>query len=81
MMEKKLIEYIKKFQLIDLLGFGNILQVEETNDFESYLTNIIIAFLQQKRKKRKQLLKLAEDIAANNEDYDKEKNNLMAENI
>lgn len=73
MMEKKLIKYIKKFQLIDLLGFGNILQVEETNDFESYLTNIIIAFLQQKRKKRKQLLKLAEDIAANNEDYDKEK--------
>lgn len=75
-MEKELINYIKEFQLIDLIGFGRILGVEEEDNFEDYLTNIVIAFLNQKRRKRKQLLQLAKDIAGNNKDYD-----TAAENI
>lgn len=70
-MEKKLLEYIKKFQLIDLLGFGNILQVKEQDDFEKYITDIVVNFSKEKRRKKKQLLKLAKDIVENNNDYDK----------
>ena len=75
-MEKELINYIKEFQLVDLIGFGRILGVEEEDNFEDYLTNIIVAFLNEKRKKRKQLLQLAKDIANNNKGYD-----MAAENI
>lgn len=70
-MEKDLIKYIGKFQLTDLLGFGNILKVKECNDFEEYVTNIVISFSKEKRRKRKQLLQLAKDIADNNDDYDR----------
>lgn len=72
-MEKEIIKYFKNFQLVDLLGFGNILGVRENNNFEEYVTDIILAFLQQDRKKRKALLKLAKDISNNNLDFDKSK--------
>ena len=70
-MEKKIIKYFENFQLIDLLGFGNILGVKENDNFEEYVTEIILAFLQQDRKKRKALLKLAKDISENNINFDK----------
>lgn len=70
-MEKELIRYMRDFQLTDLLGFGNILRVQEVDDFEEYVTNIVVSFSKEKRKKRKQLLQLAKDIAGNNRDYDK----------
>lgn len=72
-MEKEIIKYFKNFQLVDLLGFGSILGVRENNNFEEYVTDIILAFLQQDRKKRKALLKLAKDISNNNSDFDKSK--------
>lgn len=70
-MEKELIKYIEEFQLIDLLGFGNILGVEECDSFEDYVINIVVKFSKENRKKRKQLLQLAKDIVGNNRDYDK----------
>lgn len=73
-MEKKIIKYFENFQLIDLLGFGNILGVKENDNFEEYVTEIILAFLQQDRKKRKALLKLAKDISENNINFDKIEN-------
>ena len=73
-MEKKIIKYFENFQLIDLLGFGNILGVKENDNFEEYVTEIILAFLQQDRKKRKDLLKLAKDISENNINFDKNEN-------
>ena len=73
-MEKKIIKYFENFQLIDLLGFGNILGVKENDNFEEYVTEIILAFLQQDRKKRKALLKLAKDISENNINFDKNEN-------
>lgn len=68
---KKLIEFIKDFQVLDLLGFASILGVQEDNDFEKFVSSILESFMQQSRKKRKELLKFAEDIAANNRAYDK----------
>ena len=73
-MEKKIIKYFENFQLIDLLGFGNILGIKENDNFEEYVTEIILAFLQQDRKKRKALLKLAKDISENNINFDKNEN-------
>lgn len=62
-MEKKLIKYFKNFQLTDFLGFANILGVEETEDFEDFVTNIIAAALMENRHKRRELVKLAKKIS------------------
>lgn len=67
---EKLIKYFKQFQLTDILAFGNILQVEEIDPFEDYITNICEAFSKQNKTKRRQLLKLAKDVAGANKDYD-----------
>lgn len=72
-MEKKLIEYFKNFQLTDLLGFGSILGIKEEDNFENYVTNIVVAFSEQNRKKKRALLKLAKDISEANIDFDKNK--------
>lgn len=63
---KILIEYFKEFQITDLLGFGNILGVEEEDDFADYCTNILVKFSEENRSKRRQLLKLAKDIVMAN---------------
>ena len=52
-MEKKLIRYIKNFQLSDLLGFARIVGAEETEDFEDFVTEVIVKFLEMPRKDRK----------------------------
>lgn len=61
--EEKFIRYIKNFELVDLLGFANILSVKEQNTFEDFAADIVIAFSKQPRKKKKELLKLAKDIS------------------
>lgn len=69
-MEKKLIRYIKNFQLSDLLGFARIVGAEETEDFEDFVTEVIMKFLEMPRKDRKNLLKLAKQVSENNLEYD-----------
>ena len=46
MMEKELIGYIKNFQLSDLLGFARIVGAEETKDFEDFVTEVVMKFLE-----------------------------------
>lgn len=62
----QLLVYFQKFQVTDLIGFAQILGVEEADNFIDFTTNILAAFWQENRIKRKQLLKLAKDIAAAN---------------
>ena len=69
-MEKKLIRYIKNFQLSDLLGFARIVGAEETEDFVDFVTEVIVKFLEMPRKDRKNLLKLAKQVSENNLEYD-----------
>lgn len=69
-MEKKLIRYIKNFQLSDLLGFARIVGAEETEDFADFVTEVIVKFLEMPRKDRKNLLKLAKQVSENNLEYD-----------
>ena len=69
-MEKKLIRYIKNFQLSDLLGFARIVGGEETENFEDFVTEVVMKFLEMPRKDRKNLLKLAKQVSENNLEYD-----------
>lgn len=63
----QLLDYFKKFDVTDLIGFGEILGVEEKDNFVDYVTDIVSAFWQENRIKRRQLLKLAKDIAVANQ--------------
>ena len=65
---KKLLEYFNQFELTDILAFGKILEVEEIEPFEDYITEICVAFSKQSARKRKQLLQLAEDVAGANKE-------------
>lgn len=64
--EKKLRKCFKNFQLIDLMGFGNILGAKELKDYESYVANILENFKEKDIKAQKQLYKLAKDISEQN---------------
>lgn len=68
---EKMLEYFQKMTFTDILGFGNILGVKEEEDFADYVTNILEAFSLQPRKKRKQLVKLAKEVAGANKDIEK----------
>ena len=62
----QLLGYFQDFDLTDILGFGQILGVEESEDFVEYCTDITTAFCNEGRLRRKQLIKLAKDIAVSN---------------
>ena len=64
----RLLEYIDKLNFVDILGIGNILGVEEQEDFEEYITEILYAYANRNRKTKKQLLKLVKDVAGANRD-------------
>lgn len=68
-MEKRLLGYMKNFELVDFYGFANIVGAKETEEFEDFVTEIIIKFMELPRKDRKNLLKIAKDIAGNNLEY------------
>ena len=70
-MEKKLIEYIKDFQLVDLLGFARIVGAQEQEDFEDYVTEVVMKYLELPRKDRRNLLKIAKQVSENNREYDR----------
>lgn len=71
--EKKLLKFIKNFQLTDLIGFGKILEVKEKENFVDYVSDIVVAYSNKSLKDRIILLKLAKDISENNRDFDKTK--------
>lgn len=73
---EKLLGYFQQFQLTDILAFGNILGVQEKDPFEDYVTDICVAFSNQPRIKRRQLLKLAKDTVGANKAIEKEKGTL-----
>lgn len=66
-MEKKLIECFLGFSVLDLIGFGKILGVEENGqEFEDFVTEIVVEFSKQNRFQRSKLLKLAKKIKKDN---------------
>lgn len=69
-MEKKLIGYIKDFELVDLLGFARIVGAEEQENFEDFVVEVVEKYLELPRKDRRNLLKIAKQISENNREYD-----------
>lgn len=63
-----LIELIKGLQFTDLLAFAKILNVEEQDDITDFITEIVYAFSQEPRHKRKEFIKLAKDLATFNKE-------------
>lgn len=76
--EKKAVEFLReisKLELLDLLAIGNILEVEEIDPFEDYVTEIVGSYLKKSRKIQRELLKLAKDVQKDNKVIQKEKEN------
>ena len=74
--EKKAVEFLReisKLELLDLLAIGNILEVEEIDPFEDYVTEIVRNYLEKSRKIQRELLKLAKDVQKDNKAIQKEK--------
>lgn len=65
---RKLIELFRNCQYTDIIGIGNILGVQEQNEFDDYLTEIIVQYRQVERSKQKALLKLVKDIVKANKE-------------
>lgn len=57
---------MKDFSFTDILAFGNILEVQEKEDFQEFVEEIMVAFNQKPRNIRRQLLKLAKDVSKDN---------------
>lgn len=72
-MEKKLVNYFKDFQLVDLIAFARIVGAEEKEEFEDYVVDIVMKFTELDRKHRRELLKLAKQVSENNREYDRTK--------
>lgn len=64
----QLIEYFQNCQFTDIIGVGRILEVEEQEDFDEYLVNIVVAFSNAPRRRRKDILKLLKKITLANKD-------------
>ena len=76
--KKKAVEFLReisKLELLDLLAIGNILEVEEIDPFEDYVTEIVGSYLKKSRKIQRELLKLAKDVQKDNKAIQKEKEN------
>lgn len=60
---------VGKMTVLDLIGFGQFLGVEEKENFEDYVADLVVAFNELGRKQRREILKYAKKICAANKDY------------
>lgn len=61
---KELLEYFKKMNFVEIMGFGKLLQVEEKEKFEDYLGEICVAFVEKPRLDRRKLIRLAKQVCS-----------------
>lgn len=61
-------KYFTKFKPLDLLGFAQLVQVEQKDNFEEFVVDIVMKFSTIDRRHRRELLKLARDVARANSD-------------
>lgn len=47
---------------VEVMGFANLLGVEEEEEFEDYLTNILAAFSDLPRRDKRKIFKLAKQV-------------------
>lgn len=51
-----------KMNFVEIMGFANLLGVEEEEKFEDYLTNILVAFSELSRSEKRKIFKLAKQV-------------------
>lgn len=67
-----MLEYLGQMSIFEIYGFGKIVGAEENDDFQEYLTNILVGYSDSSRKMKRELIKLAESVVK--EKKEKEKN-------
>lgn len=60
--------YLTRFRPLDIMGIAKLLCVEPQDDFEEFIVEIVAKFSTLSRRRRRELLKLAEQIAKANSD-------------
>lgn len=65
---KKLLETFRECDFSDILGVGNILGVNDNQEFDDYLTDIVIKFQELNRATQKGMLKMVQDVAKANKE-------------
>lgn len=70
--EEQLMNYLTKFRPLDILGFAALLKVEPQEDTKEFIVDIVATFSALDRKHRRELLKLARDVARANADLFKD---------
>ena len=59
---EELLELFGKMNFVEIMGFANLLGVEEEEEFEDYLTNILAAFSELPRRDKRKIFKLAKQV-------------------
>lgn len=59
---EELLEMFGKMNFVEIMGFANLLGVEEEEKFEDYLTNILVAFFELSRSEKRKIFKLAKQV-------------------
>lgn len=72
-----LLENIRSFQFSDLIGLGRILEINEDQEFDDFLTDLVVRFEEQSWKRRKEILKFVKDIKIANENMTTDPNLLL----
>ena len=65
---RKLLETFRECQYSDIIGVGNILGVNDNQEFDDYLTDIVIKFQELNRATQKGMLKMIQDVAKANKE-------------
>ena len=63
---KKLLLAFRECQFSDILGVGNILGVDDNQEFDDYLTAIIVRFQEMNNAQQKAMLKMVQDVVKEN---------------
>lgn len=67
---KEILKEIPYLKILDLIALGNILGIEEKDNFEDFVTDIIDGILRKSRKEQVQFVKLLKDLKKANAEID-----------
>lgn len=67
-----MLEYLGQMSIFEIYGFGKIVGAEENDDFQEYLTNILVGYADSSRKMKRELIKLAESVVKEKKEKEKD---------
>ena len=69
-----MLEYLGQMSIFEIYGFGKIVGAQENDDFQEYLTNILVGYVDSSRKMKRELIKLAESVVKEKKEKEKNQN-------